>query len=396
MNTLQELIDNGIDIYTAQSMLDNYLSKVGTMNGIYLITDITYDFNAKGRDITLKCTGCGREIHRMMIKGRNKWSELIKSCPCQKEEKLKQHIADSEKISKNKKATIVSRVGNTYGDYEIVSVEDLEGKPKYTMRCKECGAEKVISADEKIFTRRKDFHCTKHYEQIVKYDDSYIGQKRNFLEVVGFGRKENNHRALICKCDCGNIVALEPVHWDRGIVKSCGCKRRELSSQNSTVHGFSGDRLYHVWLNIKQRCYNPNSQSYENYGGRGIYMCNEWLESFENFHDWAVENGYDYDAPFGECTIDRIDVNGNYEPSNCRWVDAVTQANNKRPSSEWKSRAHKTWEINGVTKTRKEWCIIYGIDLPTAIYRVSVKGMSPLDALTKSKMSAGRPRKEVI
>ena len=388
MNTLQELIDNGIDIYTAQSMLDNYLSKVGTMNGIYLITDIAYDFNAKGRDITLKCTGCGREIHRMMIKGRNKWSELIKSCPCQKEEKLKQHIADSEKISKNKKATIISRVGNTYGDYEIVSVEDLEGKPKYTMRCKECGAEKVISADEKIFNRRKDFHCTKHYEQIVKYDDSYIGQKRNFLEVVGFGRKENNHRALICKCDCGNMVALEPTHWDRGIVKSCGCFAKSFMLE----HSEELDRLRRIYNGMMQRCYNKNCNSYDNYGGRGIEICQEWLNDRENFINWALSNGYGNDL-----SIDRIEVNGNYEPQNCRWATDEVQLENRRPREQWKKpkrRKLKTCTIDGETKPLREWYIIFNTSSPAVRYRMKTIGMSLEEALKTPRFTNGRPRKE--
>lgn len=100
MNTLQNLLDNGIDAVTAQSMIDNYSSKIGTRNGVYVITDITYDFEQRGKDVTLRCTKCGKEIHRMMIKGRNKWSELIKSCPCEKEAKRK---AELEKIEKNKK-----------------------------------------------------------------------------------------------------------------------------------------------------------------------------------------------------------------------------------------------------------------------------------------------------
>lgn len=103
MNTFQNLIDNGIDPYTAQSMLDDYTKRIGTMNGIYEITDITYDFADRGRDVTLKCSLCGREIHRMMICGRNKWSELIKSCPCQKAAKAEQERLASEKIAQEKK-----------------------------------------------------------------------------------------------------------------------------------------------------------------------------------------------------------------------------------------------------------------------------------------------------
>lgn len=105
MNTFQNLIDNGIEPHTAKDMLGGYSKRIGTMNGVYEIIDITYDFNERGRDVTLKCSLCGREIHRMMIVGRNKWSELIKSCPCQKELKEQRKKAEfeiSEKLKSRK------------------------------------------------------------------------------------------------------------------------------------------------------------------------------------------------------------------------------------------------------------------------------------------------------
>lgn len=139
MNTFQNLIDNGIEPHTAQDMLDGYSKRIGTMNGVYEITDITYDFTKRGKDITLKCSLCGREIHRIMISGRNKWSELIKSCPCQKARKEEEERLFAEKIEKEKKDLILSRIGQVYGDYEIVSAENLEDNPQYLLRCTECG-----------------------------------------------------------------------------------------------------------------------------------------------------------------------------------------------------------------------------------------------------------------
>lgn len=103
MNTFQNLVDNGIEPYTAQDMLDGYTKRIGTMNGVYETTDITYDFTERGKDVTLKCSLCGTEIHRMMISGRNKWSELIKSCPCQKARKAEEERLFSEKLKKRKK-----------------------------------------------------------------------------------------------------------------------------------------------------------------------------------------------------------------------------------------------------------------------------------------------------
>lgn len=89
-------------------------------------------------------------------------------------------------------------------------------------------------------------------------------------------------------------------------------------------------RLYKAWRSMKSRCYNQNSKCYKHYGGRGIIVCDEWLNSYKAFQDWAITNGYDKDAPYSKCTLDRIDVNGNYCPENCRWVDMKTQCNNTR------------------------------------------------------------------
>ena len=121
MNTLQNLIDNGIEINTAIRMLSEYQKRINTSNGIYKIIDINYDFNAKGKDVTLECTNCGKVIHRMMISGRNKWSELIKTCECQKIEKENQKKCISENSEKIKKAIIFDRIGREYGDYKIIS-----------------------------------------------------------------------------------------------------------------------------------------------------------------------------------------------------------------------------------------------------------------------------------
>lgn len=92
----------------------------------------------------------------------------------------------------------------------------------------------------------------------------------------------------------------------------------------------SGDRLKTVWRNMLQRCYRTSGKNYHYYAERGIGVCSEW-RNYESFRAWAIESGYDYDAAYGECTLDRIDVNGDYTPDNCRWVDIATQNKNRRP-----------------------------------------------------------------
>jgi hypothetical protein len=394
MNTLQELLDNNINTHNANRMLETYNNKINTTNGIYTITDITYNLTSKDKIVTLKCNNCGCIIHRHMVSGRNKWSELIKTCPCQKQEKIVNQEAEFEKILKIKKDLILGRVGKQYGDFKIVSVDDIDSaEPKYIMQCVECGFEKRKSAVH--FYENASHACTKHYVQPIKYDDSYIGRKNNFLTIIGYGKDNQGKKAFECKCDCGSTVMVKPTFWEDGRIKSCGCKQKELLSEINTKHGHSGDRLYRVWRSMIDRCERCQNISYKNYGGRGITVCGEWRNSFEAFYEWAVSTGYDYNADFGECTIDRIDVNGNYEPSNCRWVDVQTQANNRRPKSEWNGQA-KTYTINGITKTIKQWYEEYHTSQPTVAYRMKTLGMTFEQALATPKVTMGRPRKEVV
>lgn len=181
-----------------------------------------------------------------------------------------------------------------------------------------------------------------------------------FGRLVAVERAENAYRRnghpivqWKCICDCGNYTVASASHLKSGDVSSCGCYYKERRKQigGKVTHGLSRSRIYNVHKGMKQRCCNPNAPNYRLYGGRGISVCDDWLgpSGFDRFYEWAIQNGYS-----DSLTIDRIDPNGDYCPSNCRWANTEIQCNNTR----------KTVRLthNGKTLSAAQWAKEYGED----------------------------------
>ena len=174
-------------------------------------------------------------------------------------------------------------------------------------------------------------------------------------KIKADGKRET---AFKCLCDCGTERIVLAYNLRNGHTQSCGCQSLEKRTAARTKHHGTGERLYRIWSHMKRRCTNPEYCKYEYYGGRGINLCDEWM-NYISFRQWAINNGYQ-----DGLTIDRIDNNSGYSPSNCRWVDMKIQSNNRR--------GNRILECYGESKTLAEWADYSGINATTIAYRLKI------------------------
>lgn len=197
------------------------------------------------------------------------------------------------------------------------------------------------------------------------------GCKFGDLTVIRQVESQKHQRFWLCVCNCGKTTIVGTGNLTSGKTKSCGHRK------NAKKHGKAGTRIYGIYQSMKQRCVNPNNTNYKSYGGRGIKVCKDWLESFESFFEWALSNGYDKNME-----LDRINVNGDYSPDNCRWISHLEQCQNRRTNVKI--------TINGVTKTLSEWARETGIPYKTILSRHfrGIKGVKLIEPVRKKRKGA--------
>lgn len=214
------------------------------------------------------------------------------------------------------------------------------------------------------------------------------GKKFGMLTVAFRGPNSKNGKATwFCKCDCGKDKNNPVLGYDlySGRVKSCGCLYKSSNKNSNKTHGMTNTKLYRVWSSMKQRCYYKKGAEFKNYGGRGIFVCDEWKKDFMSFYLWAIDNGYKESEDRSEFTLDRIDTNMGYFPSNCRFVNMKTQQNNRRNNI--------IIQINGVSKTASEWSSECGIKSATLIWRLK-NGWPESDILIPVSLNNSKIRRK--
>lgn len=208
---------------------------------------------------------------------------------------------------------------------------------------------------------------------------NYIGEKYGRLTVLRALKPEerqSKNKKWLCRCECGNEVQANISRLKCGNTKSCGCLQREHITALNYKHGKWKTPLFNIWIRMRNRCYLENTKDYINYGGRGITVCPEWKDDFETFERWALENGYQKGL-----SIDRKNVDGNYDPSNCRWATIKEQNNNKRDN-------HYI-TFNGKTQSMQMWADETGISSQSIKYRLK-HGWSITDTLTIPNLRKGQ------
>ena len=256
--------------------------------------------------------------------------------------------------------------------FNMLSVLSYAGKRKGSIlwNCKcECGSKTTATSYELTHGAKKSCGCLRTAKRVSL---DFIGYENEDVIVTSLSEEKSGKERLWnyrCK-HCGKENRATKGNIKRKMA-TCKCIHYKRVSEGESLRGRK-TRIYRIWSGMKSRCFNSNEHCYKNYGGIGITVCSEWKNNFEAFYDWAISNGYK-----DGLSIERKDVDGDYCPENCEWIEFKKQARNKRNTLYI--------EINGETKRLKEWCEIYDANYKTVYQRIYRYGIKPLDALTKKE-----------
>lgn len=290
-----------------------------------------------------------RECEPRIYKSGEKKSQFLCRCDCGNEFKTTSNMLRRGDTTSCGCSHEINLVGQRFGKLTVVERIKVrnDGKPtKWKCVC-DCG--NTIIIEHSKLKNRNNPNCG--------CEESVYGKRSGILTAIAIcGRQISNNgkwkNLVLCKCDCGNYTIIELNSLNRQHTKSCGCLYHK--------HDMAKTRPHQIWASMRKRVHNPNCKAYKNYGGRGIEICQEWdddTNGFVNFWKWAQNNGYS-----DELTLDRIDVNGDYSPGNCRWTTRIEQARN--------TRKNLMLTYKGETKCLKEWSEILGINYGTLQSRI--------------------------
>jgi hypothetical protein len=233
--------------------------------------------------------------------------------------------------------------------------KDQFGRYIYKCQC-DCGNTAIVAYTSMRIGHTTSCGCLQS-NKVSQKDLSHIGETWGRMTIIAFDHTDRAYNKWYrARCRCGNEKVVTYGSLKHGQVISCGCYSKEVH----TKHGMSHDRIYVIWKNMNDRCYDKNHKSYSSYGGRGIEVCDQWkdpIDGLKRFQEWAMTHGYAEDL-----SIDRIDNDGNYEPANCRWVDKIVQMNNKSSNVYVAYLLNKDSDPPYLVYTYAEWARIVNID----------------------------------
>lgn len=272
-------------------------------------------------------------------------------------------------------AKLIDLTGRRYGKIVVVGrAEDRvlpSGYKTVMWHCVcDCGNTSIVSGKNLNHKINPTRSCGCGMYQIR---NNLVGRKFGRLSVIekvkGKTLKSGyEQQTYKCVCDCGNETVVPYSALMTGNTTSCGCYAKELLGKRHRTHGKSHTKLYDVWKEMRYRCSKPSDKSYQYYGQKGIKVCAEWDNDYQEFYDWAISSGYKKGLE-----IDRIDPNGDYCPENCRWITRREQMNN--------TTANRFITINGITHTLSEWSQLFSVNYDTVWDRLKL-GWDEVSALT--------------